>query len=162
MLALTHHLIVQRAAARAGRTSINGWYTKAYAVLGDDIVICDGEVARQYRKIMLELGVQISAAKSLVSHNGCLEFAKRFFVNQVDCSPVPLKELGAAKQSLGAMLEYARRYNLSIASVLDLVNFGFRGKGNLPKKVDKMTERLRRFVVSYYSPWGVQPLDINV
>lgn len=65
-------------------------------MLGDDIVIADGRVARSYSQLMLELGVEIGFAKSLVSRNGTLEFAKRYYHSLVDASTVPLKELVAA------------------------------------------------------------------
>lgn len=48
------------------------------AVLGDDVVIADKKVAAVYEHALSELGVQISYQKSLISYNGCAEFAKRF------------------------------------------------------------------------------------
>jgi hypothetical protein len=114
MLALVHHFLVQCAALRAGHRM--GTFS-AYAVLGDDIVIADGRVARNYRGLMLELGVGISAAKSLVSRTGTLEFAKRYFHRGVDCSPISLKELGSAIFSGNAMLEFGRKYNLEFSRV---------------------------------------------
>jgi hypothetical protein len=84
MLALTHHAIVQYAAFRVARRSARKglwrsvWF-EDYAVLGDDIVIANGPVAREYLRVMTQIGVEVGLAKSLVSPRGAtLEFAKRF------------------------------------------------------------------------------------
>jgi len=73
MLALTHHLVVQVAAYRAGHAGTFPYY----AVLGDDIVIADEQVAKNYQMLMSYLGVPINLSKSLVSERS-LEFAKRW------------------------------------------------------------------------------------
>jgi hypothetical protein len=72
MLALTHHVLVQVAALRAGRFRFT-----MYAVLGDDIVIADDAVASEYLAIMQSLGVAINLSKSIESDR-FLEFAKRW------------------------------------------------------------------------------------
>lgn len=58
---------------------------------GDDLLICDDKVALVYRSIVDELGVSISLSKSLIS--GCIEFAKRFYVNDLtlDLSPISVR-----------------------------------------------------------------------
>ena len=56
-----------------------------YKRQGDDIVIADKRVAEAYMRIMDEMGGVISIQKSLISHNGCCEFAKRFIIdNHID------------------------------------------------------------------------------
>ncbi|CAN7083849.1 unnamed protein product [Brassica oleracea var. botrytis] len=64
-----------------------------YALLGDDIVIADCSVAKDYRSLLDALQVDISDAKSIVSETGCLAFAKRFWVKIMskDLSPVSAK-----------------------------------------------------------------------
>jgi hypothetical protein len=85
MLALTHHVIVQVASYRAGWRHFFPYYT----VLGDDIVIFDQQVAKEYQNLMATLGVPINLAKSLVSEKGTLEFAKRWFHPDLgDFSPI--------------------------------------------------------------------------
>jgi hypothetical protein len=92
MLAFTHHAIVQWAAARSIYKDKPEWF-KDYAVLGDDIVIGDQKVAREYLKLMELLGVSISSHKSLVSvKKPVCEFAKRFFGFSEDLSGVPWPE----------------------------------------------------------------------
>lgn len=78
-------------------------------MLGDDIVIANGLVAREYVRLMSELGVGIGLAKSLISRKGGLEFAKRFFVANQDCSPVAFKELFAARGNLAAMISFKKK-----------------------------------------------------
>jgi len=86
MLAWTHHAIVQFAAWRVGHRS---WFTW-YAVLGDDIVICDHGVAAEYVHLMTEFGVTIGFHKSIISSNSSLEFAKRFYYKGEEVSPLSL------------------------------------------------------------------------
>jgi len=83
MLAITHHVLVQVAAVRAGLTGFSD-----YAVLGDDIVIANDAVASEYLKIMEYLGVSINLSKSLESDR-FLEFAKRWIgPNGVRITPI--------------------------------------------------------------------------
>lgn len=84
------------------------WF-KDYAVLGDDVVIANGLVAREYVAIMSMLGVGIGLAKSLISRKGGLEFAKRFFLAQGDASPVAFKELFAARGTLSSMIAFIKK-----------------------------------------------------
>lgn len=85
MLALTHHVVVQVAASRVGWSVVFPYYT----VLGDDVVIADAAVAEAYRSLMTALGVSINMSKSLVSEQGCLEFAKRWVhPHQGEFSPI--------------------------------------------------------------------------
>jgi len=95
MLALTHHMMVQFAAWKAG---CRGWFER-YAVLGDDLVIGDYRVAREYLELCRVIGVEINLSKSIVSNNLSLEFAKRFFHKGTEVTPVPL--LGLAVGWLG-------------------------------------------------------------
>lgn len=97
MLALTHHMIV--CAAKPSRTvyQSKGFTSEPdYAVLGDDIVICEGwdffgsvtTTPHNYLAMMSDLGVEVSLPKSIIS-NDYIEFAKRTFdTNGHDWSPV--------------------------------------------------------------------------
>jgi len=74
-LAITHHWIVQLAHFRV--TGSQTWCTK-YEILGDDIVIFDAEIAKEYRNIMAALGCEINLNKSISSTSRpVFEFAKR-------------------------------------------------------------------------------------
>lgn len=69
-----------------------------YALLGDDIVIGCPLVADVYLKILEQLQVKVSKAKSVSSSSGALEFAKKFWVKSVsvDLSPLSLRSLLAS------------------------------------------------------------------
>jgi len=75
VMALTHHIIVQIAAQRAG---ISGLF-KQYCLLGDDIRIDVDKVAVQYIQLLSELDMPISMQKTHTSKEG-FEFAKRWFI----------------------------------------------------------------------------------
>jgi len=115
MLALTHHMLVALAALRVGFPV--GTFT-SYAVLGDDIVLANGQVARSYLNLMREIGVGIGIAKSLVSRCGVLEFAKRFLVDGHDCSAVSLREVLTSIFHFQSKLELGKKYFLSLPQLL--------------------------------------------
>lgn len=75
LFSLSHHMVVWLAAERVYPGS--GKF-KAYAILGDDVVIADSRVAKEYQEILSKLEVKISTSKSLISNSGAFEFAKRF------------------------------------------------------------------------------------
>jgi hypothetical protein len=81
---LSHHLVVQYAAF------LEGFYPfDQYILLGDDIVIYHDKVAKRYLEVINSLGVDISIAKSHESKE-TYEFAKRWFRNHIEISPVPI------------------------------------------------------------------------
>lgn len=100
LFALTHHLVVWYSAEQV----YPGKRFDRYAILGDDIVIADRQVAEVYKSVLQYLQVKISGSKSLISKTGGVEFAKRFLVKglSVDLSPVTIKSL------LGAHLPMCR------------------------------------------------------
>jgi hypothetical protein len=81
IMALTHHIIVQVAAARAGRGGSTRRPFGNYCLLGDDLVIGDDSVAEQYKKLLITLGMDYSPEKTHTSPN-VFEFAKRWFLNE--------------------------------------------------------------------------------
>jgi len=138
MLALTHHFLVQYAAFKSGYRE---WFTK-YRVLGDDIIIWDIGVALYYQNILGKLGVEISFAKSLVSKNGSFEFAKRFYLKGSDCSPVSLKEAGAAVTSLDGLYTLLERIGAKVSpsGILAFLGFGYKVRGGLMKPLIKQSK----------------------
>lgn len=78
-MALTHHIIVQVAAMRAGVISTRRpRQFKSYVLLGDDLRIDHNLVAAEYKKLLSQLDMPFSAAKTHVSEHG-FEFAKRWY-----------------------------------------------------------------------------------
>jgi len=86
MFALCHHLTVRTAARLCG---INPHSFTQYALLGDDIVLTNPEVAEKYTLLMDQLGVELSIAKTHVSEN-TYEFAKRWYQAGIEISGAQL------------------------------------------------------------------------
>ncbi|ALD60243.2 ORF [Binucleate Rhizoctonia mitovirus K1] len=98
MLGLTHHIIVQEAAARVGFDSFED-----YVILGDDIVVANTEVAEQYKIIMEALGLEISPFKTIACDadfsKPIAEICKRVFVGGKEISPLPMKLMVTAAET---------------------------------------------------------------
>lgn len=129
-----HHILVQLAARRVG---YKGWYPW-YALLGDDIVILGQDVAVAYRVLCARLDVKIGLAKSLESENGSFEFAKRFYVKGVDCSPVSIREYWVSLSSLPAFAELIARIkrskpDLRLADAIRGSKMGYHSVAKLTK-----------------------------
>nr|UIW13865.1 MAG: RNA-dependent RNA polymerase [Rhizoctonia solani mitovirus 83] len=150
MLALTHHMIVQFSAHMAyGK----GQWFPAYAILGDDIVIGDAEVAKAYLKVMATLGVGIGLHKSLISAAGtALEFAKRTFYLGQAVSPVPITEWIAALTGPSCAVEFIKKYNLTLAAFLKCAGFGFNVLGRLQKPLGRLNAKVRLVILALNIP----------
>jgi hypothetical protein len=81
---LSHHIVVAIAARR-----VNVDPSRCYALLGDDIVIANEAVAKEYALILASLGVSISETKSHVSVD-TYEFAKRWIHKGQEVTGAPL------------------------------------------------------------------------
>lgn len=83
-MALTHHIIVQVAAQRAGLSGSRlRPIFKSYALLGDDLVIANDLVSSQYLSLIKTLDMPFSVEKTHVSVD-TFEFAKRWFHQGVE------------------------------------------------------------------------------
>jgi hypothetical protein len=100
MLAVTHHVIVQIAAIRAG-FSVNTF--RQYCVLGDDIVINNDRVAVHYQELMHTLGVGINPSKSIISYD-VVEFAKRWLTPYGEISPLGPGNILNCSRNHGALV----------------------------------------------------------
>lgn len=96
--------------------------TAEFYLLGDDIVIYDDGLASEYVKVMLSLGVEISAAKTLKS-NKIYEFAKRVFTPNGEVSPVSTK----------GFLEHSKSYTAFYQFLVDLRKRGYNFNYTLPE-----------------------------
>lgn len=120
MLAVTHHVIVQIAAARAGLQNF-----KHYCVLGDDIVINNDKVAQCYVDLMSTLGVSINQSKSVISYD-VVEFAKRWLTPYGEITPLgPGNILNCMRNNaaLGSLLyeAHSKGYLDTTGQVLNLL-----------------------------------------
>jgi len=104
MFALSHHIVVQYAASQTGFKETY----KAYALLGDDIVIGHQEVADKYLEVINLLDVEVSHSKT---HRGntLMEFTKRIWLNHEEITGFALPGLfESMKNPFNMALELTR------------------------------------------------------
>lgn len=103
MLALTHHVVIQLAHLRAYKES--HLMFDGYKVLGDDVIIGDDKVATEYRKIMSDMGVEISPLKTHVSGD-TYEFAKRWKHKGEEVTPFSFQGLDRTRDSYSLLVPF--------------------------------------------------------
>lgn len=143
LFALSHHYIVWLAAWKVDPNRKSPF--QDYALLGDDIVIADEAVAAAYSSILSALNVAISIPKSIISRNGTVEFAKRYWSKsmQVDLSPISLRALWNCRSLVG-ITRLASHYNIESMSVLfRLAGAGYRVRARMLSTTTKRWARLR-------------------
>lgn len=131
MLAITHHLIVQLAYQRSYKK--DDWFSN-YELLGDDIVIFDTLVAKEYLFIMKGIGLEINLSKSVCSPNGgVVEFAKKTYLNGENISALPWKAVISQTDILGiASLIFSLHSHLDYSKSIKWVkNWLFNNNVNL-------------------------------
>jgi len=109
-------------------------------ILGDDIVIYDTKVAQSYLAIMTELGVEISSTKTLSSHIGVFEFAKRLVGPEGYAQGLPLAEFAAARFNLNILWQAFRGRALtpSMSLFLRFMGFGYKVLGSLGTRIGNL------------------------
>jgi hypothetical protein len=105
VFSLTHHCFIEFAASRVGIRPF-----RQYAVLGDDVVIWNEPVAREYADMLKMIGVTINLNKSLISDNQChrVEFAKRILVDGIEVSGLKYNILDQASKSIYMLVDLIR------------------------------------------------------
>jgi len=91
MMALFHHVIVAQAALDAGLPEYQD-----YVILGDDIVLCNSNVATEYKNIMERLGMVVSVSKTVSpGDEGSFgaEFASRIAYQGEELSGLPVRAI---------------------------------------------------------------------
>lgn len=117
-------------------------------------------MAAAYLEIMASLGVGVGLAKSLVSPNKLVgEFAKRFFIPR-EATMIPFREVIAARFNLQEMLQFVRKYKLSVSQLLSFAGFGYKVKGSLNKRYCKLGSRARNLLLMSSHPSS--PLGIGL
>jgi hypothetical protein len=120
MLALSHHVIARIAFIQNSKKPEFG----NYAVLGDDIVINDDNVASTYLTLMDDLGLTISMGKSVVSKD-FTEFAKELKGFGLDITPIGAGIILSATRSAyylpTLILKAIDKFVLSPEGVLELL-----------------------------------------
>lgn len=141
LFALTHHIMVWWCAEQV----YPGVRFDRYALLGDDIVISDSLVANIYLEVLKYLQVKVSMGKTLISHSGCAEFAKRFFVRDItkELSSVTLKALLGVHIPI-CRLGLAHRYTVKRYSTFRrLGGAGYKSCSRIPDINRNPSERER-------------------
>lgn len=98
MMAITHHFIVHFAAHRIKLKD----FSDKYALLGDDLLICDDALYESYTQVIKIAKMELNETKTFKSKR-LFEFAKRFYYNGVEISPFPLGSLLSAQGQPSAM-----------------------------------------------------------
>jgi hypothetical protein len=140
-LAFLHHMIVQYAfhvCVLDGVLPPQRGMFKDYLVLGDDLVIAHSAVAARYVEICETFDIPIGMSKSLISRNGCFEFASNFFSGAVNLSPASFRE------DLSV-----RTFSQRIALGMRLLGRGWLGE--ISSNASGLVQLLRRLVDS--STW---------
>jgi hypothetical protein len=86
--AIAHHFLVFIACKKANRN----WKRCPYCLLGDDIVIADDTVAKEYKDLLFEWDIPFNESKTHVSKR-LYEFAKQFYFDNKNISPFPIAAL---------------------------------------------------------------------
>lgn len=105
-MALTHHIIVQVAALRAGVVSAKKpKLFKGYVLLGDDLRIDHDLVAMEYKILLSQLAMPFSAAKTHVSLHG-FEFAKRWYAFNTEVTGFSISGLLSVWKSYPLLINF--------------------------------------------------------
>jgi hypothetical protein len=116
---LAHHFLVWLACKRV---NLN-WRRSRYMLLGDDIVICNDNLAKAYKDILLEWGIEFNSTKTHTSPHG-FEFAKQIRLHGENVSPFPLSALFERRTetitSLGIILSeiQQKKWNFDLKSAV--------------------------------------------
>jgi hypothetical protein len=158
-LAITHHLIVQFAAYKAGVVPLGSWY-KNYAIVGDDVVIGNAAVAKQYLNIMKVLGVGIGLHKSLLSPSAtALEFCKKTFWLGFDVSPIRFAEMQSAFSQPAAAVEFIRKHNMTWQRFVKACGFKYNVLGRLNKPFQSLNSKIKLLILACHVPYTAEDID---
>lgn len=99
---------------------------------------------------MLQLiGVKAGLAKSIIAKSKfVLEFAKKFFVDSTTANMLPIKECIATRVSTSLVVEFCRKYDLTLNSILSFLGYGYKVKMKVIKtSYFKLNTRLRVLLI---------------
>lgn len=154
-LALTHHFLVQASAWKCGYVPVGRWFTD-YAILGDDLVIFKEPVAREYLRVLKDIGMEVGLHKSILSRDSnalTVEFAKRVFHKGIDISPVPVLEFTSSLFDYGRLMEFSRKYRLTPIQIAKMLGFRYQALAKLNSaSFSKLNYKLRMLLVSLQVP----------
>jgi hypothetical protein len=127
--AVAHHYVMFMACRKARVP----WETSPYVILGDDVLIGHRGLAEAYKDLISQLGVEVSAEKTLVSFEA-FEFAKRYFFAGEEITPFPIPGVWDTRSS-----------SLLCSTLLGEERRSLVAKDGIPAAVGRL---LRRFGLS--------------
>jgi len=140
---LAHHYVVYYCCRKLHKS----WKHLPYVILGDDIVICDPEVAKLYTEVMVGQGVELSLPKTYSSEH-FYEFAKRLFYKGVEISPFPISGLQEVSSKYYLLtqffIEAERKGWISPCGVPTMVALYLEHVMSLPSKFRKKLTKASR------------------
>lgn len=111
--------------------------------------------------LLKKMSVSVSEAKSLVSDNGSLEFAKQFWSDRLtkNLSPISAKAVLAAQTLIGVS-QLAAKYGMSKVSVLRFAGAGYRVRSRMLSP--SLSKRWRRMIIVADKPLGKSRLPLDL
>jgi hypothetical protein len=102
-----------------------------------------------YQALLRRIGVKAGLAKSILSKNKfVIEFAKKFFVDSTTANMLPFKECVATWASTSLVVEFVRKYDLTLNSILSFLGYGYKAKMRVYKTpYFNLSTRLRVLLV---------------
>jgi hypothetical protein len=97
---LCHHFVIYWACQNLNKN----WLTSKYKLLGDDIIIWDGDIALEYKKLCQYLGVNISEQKTIIGKT-LFEFAKRIYFGTDQVSPISFSSWDESRKSFSGLTD---------------------------------------------------------
>jgi len=110
-------------------------------ILGDDLLLLDSRVAKEYLKMMKQLDVGVNLSKSLISSIGIGEFAKKLLSPSGLIQGLSLKEFSSLGKSFSNVLNISFMLNAKTSAVLRLLGFGSKSVGHSPKNFTSFSMR---------------------
>lgn len=107
------------------------WRSARYVILGDDVLVGDHDLARAYQQRILDLGVEVSLEKTLVSVD-TFEFAKRYFHKGEEITPFPLS----------SVIDNLKSIPLLVSAIRGESRRGMLAQGGTPEAVGNLFSRL--------------------
>jgi len=105
-------------------------------VLGDDIVLFNGDLATKYYYLMTQwLGVNIGLAKSIQSRKGLtFEFAKKYWVKGLRCFAFPFRDALVSQLSTSVLSECITKNDISLDHYLQLRGLGYKARSSVASR----------------------------
>jgi hypothetical protein len=109
----------------------------------------DANVANAYRQILKNIGVSAGLAKSIIAKSRfVVEFAKKFFVDSEQANMLPIKECIATSLSTSLILEFVRKYSLTLNQILAFLGYGYKARSKaVSSELFSLSTRLRVILV---------------